>query len=251
MPGSKDPKGLPNRKKLERNASNISKPLGSTKKGDKIDTTDIKIQDAKYIVPENDALSEVPELEEEQNGHEGSDSEDSLVQDEVPNLESDEEEEEDVVQVGTVTESGDVEDDDGTLIGHVRGSPTGLSGSAVSEAGEIISPEGDVIGHADTLDEDSDGSVDTLTNDDATLDEEQSELGAGENMPLEDIEEESGLEEQDGEGEVAEALDSAAETTEEAQLPDISVLEGLAVNKAGMIVSEDVCPPQPALKPRI
>lgn len=133
------------------------------------------------------------------------------------------------IPAGSVGEEGRVIDREGKVIGHVsdQGIP---EGSMVDQEGDVLDEEGNVIGRAEPLD---DVSKDVQKGPES-IDREQETEGI---EPDKQDPTAEGIEATDTEQPVD--AEKAADESE-ATLPDVSILEGMRVNKLGKIVDEEV-----------
>ena len=150
-----------------------------------------------------------------------------------------------------VNKKGEVLNEDGELIGKlVDGEIKDVSGKKINEKGEVVDKEGNVIGKVEVIPQavqeakedteeakqDAEGAADDAEG--AAKDAEGAAEGAeGAVDDAKGAAEDAEGAAEGAEGAVAEAQGAAEEAKD--ILPDISVLEGLKVNKKGEVVNED------------
>ncbi|KAH9815669.1 Protein of unknown function (DUF3659) [Teratosphaeria destructans] len=134
----------------------------------------------------------------------------------------------DILEGLKVNKKGQILNEDGEPIGElVDGELSECAGKKVNEKGEVLDKEGNVIGHVRTLPQ-----------------EGEEEERQGEEQQVEGQQEEEQKEEEQQEEEQQEDEEQPEEGEEEEedagdQLPPLSVLEGLTVNKSGKIVDSN------------
>ena len=124
-----------------------------------------------------------------------------------------------------LNKKGNIIDDEGEVIGKLtEGDPKECAGKIPNEKGEILDKEGNVIGKVEVVE--GDAAMEAMKELHPELAEKLEEAQAG-------------LEEK--QGALEEAQQEAEKAAEEgvAGLPDMSILEGLKVNKKGEVVNED------------
>ncbi|KAF1959269.1 hypothetical protein CC80DRAFT_406729 [Byssothecium circinans] len=122
-----------------------------------------------------------------------------------------------------VNKKGQVLNEDGEPIGELaEGDVKECAGKKINEKGEVLDKDGNVIGKVRTLPQIVEQKVDEA---------EEAKEGAGEAQ-------EGAEEAQEGAEEAQEGAEEAAEGAEEEgdNLPPLSILEGLAVNKSGKLI---------------
>jgi len=130
---------------------------------------------------------------------------------------------------------GEVLDKDGNVIGHVRTLPVEVEGPGVSvleglkvnKKGQVLNEDGEPVGEL-TAGETSQCAGKKINNKGEVLDQDGNVIGSVRTLPAEGEEAEAESEEQQPE-----------EEQEGDQLPPLSVLEGLAVNKSGKLVDDN------------
>ncbi|MCJ1427461.1 hypothetical protein MMC29_005364 [Sticta canariensis] len=129
-----------------------------------------------------------------------------------------------------VNKKGEVLDEEGEPIGRVaEGEIKDLAGKKINDKGEVLDKEGNVIGRVEVIPREVEAAVE-----DAEGAAEDAE-GAAEDA-------EEAAEDAEGAAEDAEgAAENAEGAIEDAKsiLPDLSILDGLKVNKKGEVVNED------------
>lgn len=167
------------------------------------------------VVPGEAAETATKELLEELG-----EAEDSGPQFKIPDLE--------ILEGLKVNKKGKIINEDGEEIGELtQGELSECAGKKVNAKGEVLDKDGNIIGRVKTIpqeltQEDIDNGVEGLT-EEALAAAEDAE-GAAE----------------DAEGAAEDAQDAVEEAGEEGeQLPPLSILEGLKVNKSGKIIDSD------------
>jgi len=148
-----------------------------------------------------------------------------------------------------INATGEVLDKDGNVIGHVRTLPQEvqqktaplsiLEGLKVNKKGQVLNEDGEPIGEL-TSGEIAQAAGKKINAQGEVLDNDGNVIGTVRTLPVEGEEEQA---EEQGEEEEAEEQDEEGEGAEEGedatQLPPLSALEGLTVNKAGKIIDQN------------
>ncbi|KAK4629765.1 uncharacterized protein CLAFUR5_08024 [Fulvia fulva] len=144
-----------------------------------------------------------------------------------------------------INSTGEVLDKDGNVIGHVRTLPQEvqqeepaisiLDGLKVNKKGQVLNEDGEPIGELTSGDL-SQCAGKKINNQGDVLDDSGNVIGSVRTLPPENQEED----EEQGEEQADEAQDGEGEEEEEGdQLPPLSTLEGLTVNKQGKLINDE------------
>lgn len=127
-----------------------------------------------------------------------------------------------------INKKGQILDDDGEPIGELAdGELKNCTGKKVNDQGEVLDKQGNVIGHVRVVEgEAAQNATRELLEELGELPEQQAEDAAAE-----DVEEQA--------DEAAEEAEAAVPEEPQMEEPEISILDGLKVNKKGQVLNED------------
>ncbi|KAF2088300.1 hypothetical protein K490DRAFT_40031 [Saccharata proteae CBS 121410] len=138
-----------------------------------------------------------------------------------------------------VNKKGQVLNEDGDPIGELEEGELALcAGKKINEKGEVLDRKGNVIGKVRVLPQ-------QLSPEETAEQAEEAGEEAGEEVPEGEEAAQAAEEAQEGAEEAQEGAEDAAEDAEDAaedagpELPPLSILDGLKVNKAGKLVNDD------------